>query len=97
MILSGQSTGLNGQLVSGLNIHPTPMANSPTSGTQVMRVMNSPSPIEGLESLLGNNSIGAPSSRVGSPLNGPVINGGPLLGHGVHSPPILPPSGNFQF
>lgn len=73
------------------------MPNSPTSSNQVMRVMNSPSPIEGLESLLGSNSIVAPNSRVGSPLNGPVVNGTPLLAHGgVHSPPILPPSGNFS-
>ncbi|KFM56989.1 Brain tumor protein, partial [Stegodyphus mimosarum] len=90
--LSNGQASLNGQLVSGLNLHSTQMPNSPPSGNQVMRVMNSPSPIEGLESLLGNSSIVGSGSRVGSPLNGPVLNGGSFLTHGVHSPPILPPS-----
>ncbi|GIY06116.1 brain tumor protein [Caerostris extrusa] len=94
-ISNGQST-LNGP-ITGLNLHTTPIPNSPPPppppGSQVMRVINTPSPIEGLETLLGSNPIVNTSSRVGSPLNGPVMNGTPfLLGHGLHSPPILPPS-----
>ncbi|XP_054721914.1 LOW QUALITY PROTEIN: brain tumor protein-like [Uloborus diversus] len=84
--LSNSQPALNGQLVSGLNMHSNTLPSSPPPGNQVMRVISTPSPIEGLESLLGSNS------RVGSPLNGPVMNGGSLLPHGVHSPPILPPS-----
>ncbi|GIY88364.1 brain tumor protein [Caerostris extrusa] len=89
-INNGQSS-LNGPL-SGLNLHTTPMHNSPPSANQVLRIVNTPSPIEGLETLLGSNPIVNTSSR-GSPMNGPVMNGTPLLGaHGLHSPPILPPS-----
>lgn len=92
--MTGQSA-LNGPIVSGLNLHSTPMNNSPPAVNQVMRRINSQSPIDGLESILGSNSITSAGSRVSSPLDLPIMNGTPLLGGGQNltSPPILPPSG----
>lgn len=88
---------LNGQMVSSLNMHAAPMLSSPPGSNHVMRGLSTPSPIESFESFVGGSCIGSPTSRVESPLNGPM-KGIPLLGVGGRrnlSPSILPPAGKF--
>ncbi|KAG8191831.1 hypothetical protein JTE90_022820 [Oedothorax gibbosus] len=91
-IHNGQPS-LNSQLASALSMHPNSMLNSPPGSNHVMRGLSTPSPIESFESFVGGSCIGSPTSRVESPLNGPVMKGIPLLGgRRTCSPSILPPT-----
>lgn len=85
---NGQSL-LNGPL-GGLHLDSTPHSPvlSPPVSSQTLRSVTTPSPIDSLESILNGGSI-IPTSRIGSPLEGPLINGTSLTGRAVQNSSLL--------